>query len=464
VEVVPEGVSRNAVPGRPPAEQTRGLLGVREEVRSHSAQPAGDPLLAHESALSHTTPRRDLLELVVPFLRLGFTAFGGPAAHIAMMEEEFVSRRGWLTRQHFLDLVGATNLIPGPNSSEMVMHIGYERAGLPGLLLAGACFILPAVACTGALAAFYASYGSLPQLKPWLDGIKPVVVVILAMALLKLTRQAVRGPGLAVLTVLVLAANLAGLPEIPALLAGGLLGGLGRRPWRVSRGGSTMAGSLLMLYLASSASRAWATPPSGGTAVGGATAGGATAGGVAAGGVAAGTVAAGAAQLFLIFLKVGAVLYGSGYVLFAFLEGELVRQRGWLTQAQLLDAIAIGQLTPGPVLSSATFVGFQVAGWQGAVLATVAIFLPSLIFVLGLQRLLPRLRESVWLSAFLDAVNASALALMAAVMLKMALQTMLTPLSWLIAVLAAITMAGLRWPAPYVLLGGAALGWAFAAA
>ena len=379
------------------------------------------------------------LEILGPFLRLGFTAFGGPAAHIAMMEDEFVTRRGWMTQEHFLDLVGATNLIPGPNSTEMVMHLGYERAGLPGLFLAGVGFVVPAVVLTAALAAFYAVYGSLPQAQPLLDGIKPVVLVIIAAALYKLGRQALRGSMLTLLAVSVLAANLAGLPEIPALFGGGLLGMLARQPWKSKSRPLVHTATLLTLF---SPRRAWAAP-------------------LAAGGIGAAKV--GLTSLFLIFFKIGAVLYGSGYVLFAFLEGELVRDRGWVTQAQLLDAVAIGQFTPGPVLSSATFIGYQIAGWQGAVVATVGIFLPSFFFVLLLQKLVRQMRQSSWLSAFLDGVNAAALALMASVAIKMGQQALATPMSWLVAGLAALAILRFRVNVAYVILAGAGFAWVWAA-
>lgn len=378
------------------------------------------------------------LELVWPFLRLGFTAFGGPAAHIALMEDEFVTRRGWVTREHFLDLVGATNLIPGPNSTEMVMHIGYERAGLLGLLAAGVCFIVPAVLCTAALAAFYASYGALPQIQPGLDGIKPVVVVIIAAALYKLGRQALHGRTLSFLAAAVLVANLAGLPEIPALFAGGLMGLLALQPWRDVK--SKGIGVLATLALISPR-KAWAAP----LALS-----------------AADVVRVGLGQIFLVFLKIGSVLYGSGYVLFAFLEGELVQARGWISQSQLLDAIAIGQFTPGPILSSATFVGYIVAGWQGAIVATVGIFLPSFVFVFLLQKLVRKMRESVWLSAFLDAVNVAALALMTSVVIKMSGEVILSPSNWAIAAMASLALLRFKINAAYVVLGGAALGWLLA--
>lgn len=351
-----------------------------------------------------------------------------------MLEAEFVTRRGWVTREHFLDLVGATNLIPGPNSTEMVMHLGYERAGWLGLGVAGLAFLIPAVLLTAALAAFYQAFGALPQLQPVLEGIKPVVLVVIALALRKLLGSARRHAGRAVVGLVVLAASLWGLPEVPLLLGAGLWGLLGFG-W-LRRGGATL-GSWLALCWSSGAQLSSAAP-------------------LAASAPSAGGI--GLASLFWVFLKIGSVLYGSGYVLFAFLEGELVRERAWLTQPQLLDAIAIGQFTPGPVLSSATFVGYLVAGWPGAVVATVGIFLPSFFFVLLLQRLLPKMRASKALSAFLDAVNTAALALMASVLGKMGAQVMVTPQSWAIAGLALWALSGGWVSVPGMVVVGGLLG------
>lgn len=386
-------------------------------------------------------------EVAAVFLKLGLIAFGGPAAHIAMMDDEFVERRGWLSRQHFLDLIGATNLIPGPNSTEMTMHIGYERAGWPGVFIAGGCFILPAVLVTGVFAWLYVAYGALPEVEPFLYGIKPAVMAIILGALWKLGQKAIKDWRFGILAVAVTAAVLGGLGEIWALLIGGALGTLALRAsgYDSSR---TASRYLPILFLQRSAG-----------AVGGAAAVGAAATAV---------VSVSLWKVFFFFLKVGSVLYGSGYVLVAFLEGGLVDDLGWLTQGQLLDAIAIGQFTPGPVLSTATFVGYVVAAFgglnpiAGAAVATAGIFLPSFVFVLILNPLIPRLRESAWLSAFLDAVNAAAVALMAAVTLQLGAATLVSWPAVAIAVVAAVATLWFRVNAAWIVLGGAVLGWLLA--
>ena len=396
------------------------------------------------------------------FLKLGFVAFGGPAAHIAMLEDEVVERRGWLSRQHFLDLIGATNLVPGPNSTEMVMHVGYERAGWRGLFVAGACFIGPAVLLTGILAWAYVAYGTVPAVAPLLVGIKPAVLAIILGALWKLGQKAVKGWRLGVLALAVTAAVLAGLGEVPALFVAGVLGALWLKLAREPDSGSA-ARLLPILFLQ--------TAPAAGSAAAGAV-----------GGVSLW-------KLFGFFLKVGSVLYGSGYVLVAFLEGDLVGTYGWLTQGQLLDAIAIGQFTPGPVLSTSTFVGYVVGAASGlnpvaaAAVATLGIFLPSFVFVGLLNPLVPKLRSSAWLSAFLDAVNAAAVALMAAVTLELAwavlfvapsppppappgdFTTELAPVvspdlaAWVIFGLAALAVLRFKLSTVWVVLGGAVLGY-----
>lgn len=388
------------------------------------------------SVESGPEPReRRIAELARLFLKLGVIAFGGPAAHIAILEDEVVARRRWIDRQHFLDLIGATNLIPGPNSTEMTMHIGYERAGLPGLLVAGSCFILPAALITAAFAWLYVAYGSLPAVEPFLYGIKPAVIAIILGALWRLASPAVRSWRHGVLGFAVALTLLFGLGEIPALLAGGVLGML----WfRAAGAVATRTGpkvvALPFLQLRDSA-----------TAV--------------AAGAATGAVAVSLGKLFLFFLKIGAVLYGSGYVLVAFLEGGLVNDYGWLTQAQLLDAIAIGQFTPGPVLSTATFIGYILAGAPGATLATVGIFLPSFLFVLMLNPALPRLRRSAWMAAFLDAVNVASLGLMAAVTLELGVGVLVSWPAWVIAILSAIVVLRFRPNAVWIVAGGAVLGW-----
>ena len=377
-------------------------------------------------------PLRDLARL---FLRLGATAFGGPAAHIAMMEDEVVERRGWLSRQHFLDLVGATNLIPGPNSTEMTMHIGYERAGWPGLFVAGATFIGPAVLLSGILAWLYVQVGALPQAAPFLAGIKPAVLAIILSAVWKLGKKAVKGWQLAVIGLVVLAAALWGVDVTLALLVGGVGGAVWLYLAGVAQVDGDGKGTAVFLLPTFTKQMAWGT-----------------------------AVAAAAAdislwRLGLVFLKIGAVMYGSGYVLVAFLERDLVTRLGWLTQTQLLDAIAIGQFTPGPLLSTATFIGYLVAGTPGAVIATLGIVLPSFLFVLALNPLIPRLRQMAAMAAFLDAVNVAAVALMAAVTINLGRETLVNWPAWVIAGLAALLTFRFKLNSAWLVAGGALLGY-----
>jgi chromate transporter len=327
-----------------------------------------------------------LSEVAKVFFKLGLLAFGGPAAHIAMMQEEVVQRRQWLSEQQFLDLVGATNLIPGPNSTEMAIHCGYIRAGTAGLLVAGICFIVPAVFLTGLIAWFYAKYGALPDVEPFFYGIKAAVLVIILNAVLTLGRKAVSSRKLAVFGIVSIVLSLLGLPAVAIILGLGVVGMI-----NFSRSQSS-AGLLMQL----------ATPVFG---VGAA--------------AAVPAIAVTSSHLFMVFLKIGAVLFGSGYVLVAFLNDELVHKLGWLTPQVLMDSIAIGQFTPGPVLSTATFIGYQISGIEGAAAATLGIFLPSFFFVLLLNPLLPMLRSSAVVSRFLDAVNVVSVGLMAAVVLEL---------------------------------------------
>lgn len=384
-----------------------------------------------------------LREVALLFLRLGLTAFGGPAAHIAMMEDEIVTRRNWLSRQHFLDLVGATNLIPGPNSSEMTMHVGYERARLPGLIVAGACFILPAAMITLILAWLYVRLGQLPAAEQFLLGIKPAVIGIILGAVWRLGQKALKSWQVGVVGVAVFAAALLGVNEIVSLLVGGVVGMLWLRlPVRSS--GSKPPTTFSGLVFANEQPLKWLlqTRPLLQT-VGVTTA-----------------VAAGVSlwKLGLVFLLVGATLYGSGYVLFAYLQSLLVENLGWLTEIQLLDAIAIGQFTPGPVLTTATFVGYLLAGVPGAIVATVAIFLPSFLFVLILNPLIPRMRRSPWLAAFLDAVNIASIALMLVVVIELGQATLTSWPAWVIAIISVITTLFLRVNSAWVVLSGAILG------
>jgi chromate transporter len=324
-----------------------------------------------------------LAEVTRLFLRLGFTAFGGPAAHIAMMHDEVVKRRGWMTDQHFLDLVGATNLIPGPNSTEMAIHIGYERAGWRGLIVAGLCFIMPAVLIVLALAWVYVEYGTTPQGNALMFGIKPVIIAIVIQALYRLVPAALKSPILIAVGVVALAFYLLGVNELLVLFGGALVVVLIATARRFPQAASGWL-PLLTLKLGLPQQVATAEPVSLG-------------------------------QIFLVFLKAGALLYGSGYVLLAFLRNDLVVNLGWMSEQQLLDAIAIGQFTPGPVFTTATFIGYVLAGVPGAIVATVGIFLPSFCFVALLARIMPHLRKSPWSAAFLDGVNVSALGLMAGV-------------------------------------------------
>jgi chromate transporter len=364
------------------------------------------------SALDEPAPRATggdpsparLRELARVFLLLGSTAFGGPAAHIAMLEDQAVTRRRWLSRERFLDYLSAANLIPGPNSTELAIHIGYHRAGWAGLVVAGLCFILPAALIVTALAWAYLRFGALPELQGVLTGVKPVVIAVVLQAIWRLGRSALRTPLLSTLAIVAAAAALTGLNELVVLGATGVLAALlGARP-------RATAASVLL----------W--------------------------------------PLFWFFAKVGAVLYGSGYVLLAFLQNGLVVQRGWLTETQLLDAIAIGQVTPGPVFTTATFVGYLVAGLPGAVVATLGIFLPAFVFVAISGPLIPRLRRSALASALLDGVNVASLALMAVVTLQLARTAIVDLPTLLLALGSAALLLTTRLNSAWLMLAGALTG------
>lgn len=375
--------------------------------------------------------RPTLGELLGLFVRLGVTAFGGPAAHIAMMHDEVVRRRQWMDDQRFLDMVGATNLIPGPNSTEMAMHLGHDRGGWRGLVIAGAGFILPAAAIVLALAWAYVSYGDTSTGEALLYGIKPVIIAIVVQALVRLGPTAIRSWLLAVVAVAAALLYLAGTNEL-ALLAGGALVVLAIRSLTRPRG---PGGDLLGLVGLS-------LPGLGPIVLA----------------QAAGGPAVDLLRLFAIFLKIGAVLYGSGYVLLAFLHNDLVARLGWLTDAQLLDAVAIGQFTPGPVFTTATFIGYVLAGLPGAALATVGIFLPSFLFVGALSRVLPRLRDHVWTGALLDGVNVAALGLMAGVSLQLGTDALIDPVTLVLAGLAGLLLWRTTLNSAWLVAGGAILG------
>lgn len=371
------------------------------------------------------TSNDSLGQVIRLFLRLGFTAFGGPAAHIAMMHDEVVVRRQWMAEQQFLDLVGATNLIPGPNSTEMAIHIGYERAGWRGLLAAGLCFILPAALIVGCLAWVYVRYGQTLQGNALLYGIKPIIIAIVLQALIKLVRTALKGPLLAAVALAVLALYLLGVNELFLLFAGGLVVLLVQ----------------LFQHRLTTTSMAWLpllgfhTMPQ-----------------------LVAVVPVRLDQLFLIFLKIGAVLYGSGYVLLAFLRNDFVLHLHWLTDQQLLDAVAVGQFTPGPVFTTATFIGYVLAGAPGAILATIGIFLPSFCFVAVLNRIVPYLRRSTWTAALLDGVNVAALGLMAGVTVQLGRTAIVDAPTLFLAVGAALILLRFRINSAWLVAAGGIIG------
>jgi chromate transporter len=346
---------------------------------------------------SHTRPASSVREVALLFLKLGTIAFGGPAAHTAMMRDELVRRRGWVTDERFVDLIGATNLIPGPNSTELAIHLGYDRARWRGLLAAGICFILPAALIVTALAWAYVTYGDTPAVGGILYGIVPTVISIIAFALFGLLRTVIKNVWLGVLAAATLIAYLLGVNELLLLAAGAAVAATAR----------------LLRHLPRGRLHGWIAAP---IALGGQP-------------VLPDPTGTQLWQLFATMIKIGAVLYGSGYVLLAFLRGDFVDRLRWITEQQLVDAVSIGQVTPGPVFTTATFIGYLVAGPIGAFLATVAIFLPSFLFVGLLTRLTDKLRASPWTSVMLDGLNATALALMAGVSLQLARTAIIDPLT-----------------------------------
>jgi chromate transporter len=363
-----------------------------------------------------------LRDLALLFTKLGCVAFGGPAAHIAMMRAEIVGRRRWMGEQEFLDLMGASNLIPGPNSTELAIHIGRVRAGWRGLLVAGMCFILPAFLIVLAAALLYVRYGSTPQAQGLLYGITPVVVAIVAHALWGFLRQAVKGPFLAAVGIGVLVLYFVGVGEL-LLLFGGALLVLAVR-FVVTRRGAHWALVSPLGLLAAPASLI------------------------------------GPLGIFFSFLKIGSVLFGSGYVLLAFLRSEFV-DPGLLTNQQLLDAVAVGQVTPGPVFTTATFIGYLLAGVPGAVLATVGIFLPGFVFVALTGPMIPRLRDSSVLAGLLDGVNVASLALMAGVTWQLGRDSLVDPVPVLIALAALVMLFATEVIPAWLVLGGGFLGFAY---
>ncbi len=368
-----------------------------------------------------TKPNR-LTEIATAFLRLGFIAFGGAVAHIAIMEEEFVRRRKWLSREEFIDRVGAVNLLPGPSSTEMVIYLGYMRGGVPGLLMAGAAFILPSAFLMLAFAWAYLRFGAIPQIAGVLWGVKPVIVVLIASAVWSLWKTALKSRELMVIAAIVLGLAAVKVPTLALLIGTGVA-------WIVANrfGQNPARGSVATLAL--------------GVAGTSATAAAITLGGV-----------------FVYFLKIGALLFGSGYVLLAVLREDLVTRFHWISESQLMDAVALSQATPGPFFTVATFLGYLFGGWRGAGLATLGMFLPAFAYVTLSANVLPRLRKSPTASAFLDGVNAAAVALMAFVGIQFAREAVVTPLAIVIALVSGLLLFRYKINSAWLILGGAICG------
>jgi chromate transporter len=393
-----------------------GLLAAGEASRMGSSGTR------HEIPSPNSRARR-LGELALNFLKIGAVAFGGPPAHIAMMEEEFVRRRGWVDHQRFLDMIGAVNLLPGPNSTELALYIGLMRAGWLGLVVAGVSFILPSAVLVLALAWAYVRFGALPQVTGVLYGTKPVVIVVVLQALWTLGRTAIKSVPLAVLVLLDLALLVAGVHPIVLLLGTGVVLAMVRW-WQDHRHHGSHAASSFAIFATAS-------------------------------GTAAGVSIAG---LFFYFMKVGVLLFGSGFLLLAFLRADLVAKAHWLTEAQLLDAIAVSQATPGPLSTVATFIGYVLAGWTGAISATAGIFLPAFLLVAMSGWMIPRLRQSRLTGAFLDGVNAAALALMAAVTWQLGRASVIDIPTVALAIVSALLLFRFRVNSAWLMLGGAVAG------
>lgn len=388
-----------------------------------------EPLAATEDSQRQSleAPPTSLLELAGLFLRLGTLAFGGPPAHIAMMEDEVVSRRGWLTREQFLDFLGATNLIPGPNSTEMAIHVGRLRAGWPGLLVAGGSFILPSALMVTALAWAYVRFGSLSQVSGVLYGVKPIVIALIVQSVFKLGRTAVKSTWLAAVGAFTVLASALGVDPLAVLAAGGALAALDY--W--SRSGRRISLPALLT-------------------------GGAGLTGTATGSAAIASFSL--VSLFLVFLKLGAILFGGGYVLVALIRSNLVARLGWISERQLLDAVAMGQVTPGPLSTTATFIGYVLGGLPGAAIATVAIFLPAFFFVAISGPLVPRLRRSPLAGALLDGVNVAALALIAVVTWQLFRSAVVDWTTLVLCALSFFLLIRYRVNSVWLVLGGAVVG------
>jgi chromate transporter len=380
------------------------------------------------------TRRADRGEVATLFLKLGLIAFGGPAAHIAMMREEVVRRRRWITEEQFLDLLGASNLIPGPTSTELAIYLGYTRAGRVGLVIAGGLFILPAMLIVLAFAWAYVNFGATPQATALLYGVKPVIIAVVVQAIYGLLRAAVKRLLLGVVVVLTLALYLMGLDPLIPLFGLSILVAVVENTHRPA--GRTDSPSVHPpAAIVPLAPFAFLAP------------------------VAAAAVTYSLGVLFFTFLKIGATLYGSGYVLLAFLREDFVQRLGWLTDQQIVDAVAVGQFTPGPVFTTATFIGYLVGGLPGAIVATVAVFLPSFVFVAIVYPFVPRLRKSPWTSAFLDGANAAAVGLMVAVTWQLGVSSIVDAVTAGLALVAAVLLIRFKVSSVWLVLGGAIVGY-----
>ena len=369
--------------------------------------------------------RNSIRDLAPPFLRLGLTAFGGPAAHIAMMEEEFVRRRQWVSREEFLDMLGASNLVPGPSSTEMAIHLGHRRSGWRGLIVAGVCFILPAMLIVTVCAWVYAKFGSMPRVQSVMYGVKPVIIAVILQALWGLARTAVKSGFLAIVGSIAAVLAVAGGNLLAILLAAGVVA------TAYALTAQRLASGTLAVIPAATKSMLFSAPA---------------------------VASASLSGLFLVFLKFGTVIFGSGYVLLAFLQTDLVDRLHWLNQTQLLDAVAVGQVTPGPVFTTATFIGYLLGGVGGAIVATVGIFLPGFLFVAASRPLIPRIRHSKVAGAFLDGVNVGAVALMIAVTWQLGRAAVVDFITAGIGAVSAFVLIRFRLNSAWLVLAGGSVG------
>ena len=378
-------------------------------------------------SLSKQDRIKRLREIILVFLKLGATAFGGPAAHVAMMEEEIISKRKWISKEKFMDFYGATNLLPGPNSTELAIHLGYERGGILGLILGGISFILPAMLSVIALAVIYVRYGELPEISGISYGIKPVVIAIILQALIRLAKSVLKGIPVIVLSITVAVLSFLGLNEILLLALAGLIIMLFENRKKLKYNKLPMFATCFPIFSAGiNASNDKNISLTG---------------------------------VFLNFLKIGSVLYGSGYVLLAFIEADFVERLGLINSEQLIDAVSVGQITPGPVFTTATFVGYLIKGIPGAILATIGIFLPAFILVGALNRVIPKLRESSWFGGFLDGLNGASLALMAVVNWKLGVSSIIDIPTAILAGVSLLLVFRFKINSAWLILGGGLFGY-----